>query len=475
MRRAPLPPWRRLGIRLGASVLLLTALGIVASGVLQYRAADRALRHSLGEMLLNVARTGALFVDGELHEAAVRGGGDSVEYRQLRQTLERIQETNYLWEPLWTLTSVGADTARVGVTSAEGSAPDEVYRIAPPVRPVLARVLDDGVGLATDLYTDDRGAWISAFAPIRDRSARVSGVLLVNFRADVYLRQLAEIRQRLYWHAIAGALLAFGAGLVIASRITRPVAELTRQARAVVEGDFSTPARVAARDEIGLLGNVFHLMVDRLAVSQKSMVAVLVRALEAREGRPGESRRLADAALALGDRLGLSIPQREALELGALLHDVGEVRIPDAILDKPVPLTAAERALMEEHPASGVEILESVPLLTPAVEVVGSHHERWDGTGYPERLGKEEIPLAARVFAVVDALDAMTHDRPYRPAVSLEQALDAIRTGSGTQFDPRIVDAVLGAPTDQWRRLLALGPSDEAGVAPRTDVAMRGV
>jgi HAMP domain-containing protein len=475
MKRSPLPLWRRLGIRLGASVLLLTALGIVTSGLLQYRAADRALRHSLGEMLLNVARTGALFVDGDLHEAAVRGGSDSAEYRQLRGTLERIQETNYLWEPVSTLSSVGADTARFGVTSTGAVAPGEEYRIAPAIRPVLARVVDDGVGLATDLYTNDWGTWITAFAPIRGRGDRVTGVLLVNFRADVYLCQLEEIRQRLYWHALAGALLAFGAGLVIARQVTRPVGQLTRQARALVEGDFSTPARVAARDEIGLLGNVFHLMVDRLAVSQRSMVAVLVRALEAREGRPGESRRLADAALALGDLLHLSVPQREALELGALLHDLGEVRTPDAILDKPGPLSAAERALIEAHPVNGVEILESVPLLTPAVEVVGSHHERWDGTGYPERLRGEEIPLTARVFAVVDALEAMTHDRPYREGVSLEQALDGIRHGSGSQFDPRIVEAALSLPADHWRRLLGLELSDVSQTVPRTAVAMSGV
>jgi hypothetical protein len=222
MRRSPLPLWRRLGLRLGASVLLLTALGIVTSGLLQYRAADRALRHSLGEMLLNVARTGALFVDGDLHEAAVRGGSDSTEHRQLRGTLARIQETNYLWEPLSTLSSIGADTARVGVTSTEAIAPGEEYRIAPAIRPVLARVVGDGVGLATDLYTDDRGTWITAFAPIRASRDRVTGVLLVNFRADVYLRQLEEIRQRLYWHALAGALLAFGAGLVIAGRSRAP-------------------------------------------------------------------------------------------------------------------------------------------------------------------------------------------------------------------------------------------------------------
>jgi len=471
MRRSVLPPWRRLGVRLGASVLLLTALGIVASGLLQYRASDAALRQSLGEMLLNVARTGALFVDGDLHEAAVRGGNDSAEYRRLRATLERVQEANYLWEPVSTLSSVGAETARFGVTSTGAVGAGETYHVAPAIRPILARVVRDGVGLATDVYANDWGTWITAFAPIRDRADRVSGVLLVNFRADVYLRQLEEVRWRLYGHALAGALLALGAGLVIARQITRPVGQLTRQARAVVEGDFSMPARVVARDEIGLLGNVFHLMVDRLAVSQRSMVAVLVRALDAREGRAGAARRLADAALALGDRLRLSAPQREALELGALLHDIGEIRTPDAVLGKPGPLTVEERAVLEAHPAGGVEIIESVPLLTPAVEVVGSHHERWDGTGYPERLRGDEIPLTARVFAVADALDAMTHDRPHRPALTLGEALEAIREGAGRRFDPRIAEAALALPAGEWARLLGVDPAGDLPVPLRTDVA----
>ena len=475
MRGSGLPPWRRLGVRLGAGALLLTALGIVVSGLLQYRAADAALRESLGEMLLNVARTVAVFVDGDLHEAAVRGGNDSAEYRRLRATLERVQEANYLWEPVSTLSSVGADTARFGVTSTGAVAVGETYRVAPAIRPVLARVVRDGVGLATDVYANEWGTWITAFAPIRDRSERVTGVLLVNFRADVYLRQLEEIRWRLYGHALAGALLALGAGLVIARQITRPVGQLTRQARAVVEGDFSTPARVAARDEIGLLGNVFHLMVDRLAVSQKSLMAVLVRALDAREGRPGAARRLADAALALGDRLQLSAPQREALELGALLHDVGEIRTPDAVLGKPGRLTAEERALLEAHPVDGVEIIEAVPLLTPAVEVVGSHHERWDGTGYPERLRGDAIPLTARVFAVADALDAMTHDRPHRPGLALTEALDVIREGAGSRFDPRVAEAALALPAEEWTRLLGLDPTGTLLVPDRTDAAMARV
>lgn len=467
-RRAPLPWWRRLGIRLGASFVLLVALAIVASGFLQYRAADRALRNSLGEQLVNIARTGALLIDGDLHEAAIRGGtNDTAEYRRVRATLELIQETNYLWEPVSTLSNVGADAARFGVTSTGAVALGEPYRIAPEIRPVLARVVKDGVGLYTDLYANDWGTWITAFAPLANAAGHVVGVLTVTFRADVYLAQLADIRQRLYLHALAGAVLALAAGLVVAGRITRPLGQLMHQARSVVEGDFSPRPALRARDEVGLLGNVFHLMVDRLALSHRSMVGVLVRALEARADRAGALRRLADAAVALGERVAITPAQREALELGALLHDIGEIRTPDAILDKPGPLTAAERAIVEAHPARGGEILESVPLLTPALDVVGAHHERWDGTGYPQRLRADEIPLTARIFTVVDVLDAMTHEQPYRAARTLEEALDAVREGSGTHFDPRIAQVALAVPAEEWRRLLGLQPTEAAGPTPR--------
>src|SRR5262249_30891965 len=160
------------------------------------------------------------------------------------------------------------------------------------------------------------------------------------------------------------------------------------------------PVQISARDEIGLLGNVFHLMVDRLRASHGSMVDVLVRALEAREGAPGSLGRLARASAALAERLELSARPREALELGALLHDIGDIRTPEAVLRKPGPLTPAERLVIEAHPAAGVEILEVVPLLTPALDVVGSHHERFDGSGYPHGLKAQDIPVAARIFAV---------------------------------------------------------------------------
>ena len=417
-----LPLWRRFGWRLGASFLLLTALGILVSGLLQYRVQDHLLRQSLGGLLLNIARTGALLVDGDLHRNLVDSGrNDTAEYTRLRSQLARIQETNQLADPVYTLSHVQGDMARFAVISNGAEPVGKEYRLAAPIQPILRRVLDQGVAAYTDIYTNEHGTWITAFAPIRDGSGRTVAALDVDFRADVYLGELAGVRRQLYLHSLAAAVLALGVGLLLARRITRPLAQLTALARSVVEGDLSGRVRIAARDETGMLGNVFYLMIDRLRVSHKSMVDVLVRALEARDGEPGLLSRVASATLLLGDKLSLSPAQREALELGSLLHDIGEIRTPDAILQKPGALTDAEREVVRQHPTLGVDILESVPLLTPALDVVGNHHERYDGTGYPNRLSGETIPLTARIFAVVDALFAMTHDRPYRSARSAEE------------------------------------------------------
>jgi HD-GYP domain-containing protein (c-di-GMP phosphodiesterase class II) len=151
------------------------------------------------------------------------------------------------------------------------------------------------------------------------------------------------------------------------------------------------------------------------------------------------------------------------LELGALLHDIGEIRTPEAVLQKPGPLTAEERRMVAQHPASGVDILETVPILTPALDVVGSHHERYDGGGYPNGLAAEAIPLTARIFAVVDALDAMTQDRPYRSAHPLAEALEELRREAGKRFDPRVVDAAMAIPAERWAELLGCAVVRETG------------
>lgn len=453
--KARLPVWRRLGVRLGASFLLLTALGIFLSGILQYRAQQQWLRQSLGSLLLNIARTGALLVDGDLHERVVKDGrNDTPAYEQIQANLQQIKEKNELGDPVYTLSNVEGNMADFAVISHGKEPVGKQYQLAPEIRPILRRVFAEGTAAFTDIYTNQHGTWITAFAPIRNTAGQTVAALDVDFRANVYVEELAAVRRQFYLHSLAGAALALVAGLLLARQITRPVGQLSRMATRVVEGDLTTPERIKSQTEIGLLGNVLHLMVERVHVSHRNVVDVLVRVLQAQGKETGSLSQLAGATLALADHLELTPSQREALELGALLHDIGEIRVPDAVLEKAGPFTPEERGLVQKHPAWGVEILETVPVLTPALDVVGAHHERYDGSGYPQGLRGEDIPLTARIFAVVDALDAMTHDRPHRRARPVSEALDELRQESGKQFDPRMVDAALNIPPERWEELL---------------------
>jgi response regulator RpfG family c-di-GMP phosphodiesterase len=180
-----------------------------------------------------------------------------------------------------------------------------------------------------------------------------------------------------------------------------------------------------------------------LQQAYRQTVAALTDALEARNEATGlHSVRVHRFALELTEALDPSLLDDPSLEYGFLLHDIGKIAIPDAILEKRGPLTPGERRLVERHPLIGVEILSEIPLLEHAgTEVVRSHHERWDGQGYPQGLGGDAIPLGARIFAVADALDAMTTDRPYRQRLAWDEAVDEILRESGHQFDPQVVRA----------------------------------
>jgi response regulator RpfG family c-di-GMP phosphodiesterase len=182
-------------------------------------------------------------------------------------------------------------------------------------------------------------------------------------------------------------------------------------------------------------------------------VSVLASALESRDfGTSRHSRRVTSYATRLTLEVAPRLLDDPSLEWGFLLHDVGKIGIPDGILLKPGRLTAAERRRMQEHAELGERLLAHVPLLNQeGARVIRSHHERWDGNGYPDRLSEESIPLGARIFAVVDSLDAMTDQRPYRAPVSWDAAAAEIRRCRGAQFDPDVVDGFEACEPELYR------------------------
>src|SRR4051794_10870033 len=171
-------------------------------------------------------------------------------------------------------------------------------------------------------------------------------------------------------------------------------------------------------------------------------VRALSNAVEARDAYTGKhAERVAAYGMELAREAELDVAHSPQIEFGFLLHDIGKIGVPDAILFKSSALTEGEYALIMNHPVIGSDILRDVDFLGEGKLVVRHHHERWDGTGYPDGLRGEEIPLAARVFAVGDALDALTTDRPYRHASSFQHAREEISAGDGTQFDPTVIAA----------------------------------
>lgn len=167
----------------------------------------------------------------------------------------------------------------------------------------------------------------------------------------------------------------------------------------------------------------------------------------------GHSRRVTLFTIAIAQAIGIPREQIAVIARGAFLHDIGKMAIPDAILRKPDKLNPEEVAIMQEHAYRGYQMLKKIPFLTEASEIVYSHQERFDGTGYPRGLKAHEIPLGARIFSIADTLDAITSDRPYRPAQSLTAARAEIARWSGRQFDPEIVKVFLEMPDKIWEDL----------------------
>ncbi len=213
-------------------------------------------------------------------------------------------------------------------------------------------------------------------------------------------------------------------------------------------------ASAAAREAVEALAMTATAALHGIALREETMLA-MAASLEARDDETQEhALRVALSAERLAAPMGISDPEElQRLRWGALLHDVGKIGLPDGVLKKPGPLTREEWRLVHQHPLTGFELVRRLDFLGDARQIVLSHHERWDGHGYPQGLREEEIPLAARIFAVADSFDAITSNRPYRTARDYEAAREELDQGAGSQFDPRVVEAFLTISRTEWEEL----------------------
>lgn len=206
------------------------------------------------------------------------------------------------------------------------------------------------------------------------------------------------------------------------------------------------PAETTDPRHAGLAGDAppaIRARFPRMPSRRPFTLEALAAMQDAREQKTGaHSKRVAEMALVLAREMGVTPEEVQTIRMGALLHDIGKIAVPDSILLKPGALTPDERETMRTHAQAGYDILHSSPVLRPAAEIVISHHERYDGTGYPRGLKGAAICLGARILAVIDTYDAIRADRPYSKGRSAEEALAEILRHRGSQFDPAVVDAL---------------------------------
>lgn len=315
--------------------------------------------------------------------------------------------------------------------------------------------LDEGQSLRENSYTRElRVANIDyreILGPWEVRGREPVGLLGVSLPESFLVRASRWTRVQIGGVVAVGFVLVIVVGYLIANHITEPLLQVVRASREVADGNLAIQLRPRGNDEVASLASAFNHMVSslrrsrvRLLNAYDSTLAGWSKALELRDNdTEGHTRRVVEMSTKLAKAMDLEGDQIIHLRRGAILHDIGKMGIPDGILRKPAPLSEGEWEVMRKHPVYAHQMLDHIDYLRPALAVPRHHHEWWDGTGYPEGLKGEEIPLSARIFAVVDVCDALLSDRPYRPAWTVKQTLAYIRSMRGSQFDPSIVDTFM--------------------------------
>jgi putative nucleotidyltransferase with HDIG domain len=292
------------------------------------------------------------------------------------------------------------------------------------------------------------------------------GYLGLGLPADGVVDNVFRLRMVFLVVFVGTALVVLLVGGLLARQISQPLERLVSSMRLVSAGDLSHRAPAGPADEIGYLTSSFNEMTASLEEKTKALettsfasIEALARAIDARDPYTyGHSARVARLSFELADEMGLPPDQLIALSRASLLHDIGKIGVEDRVLRKPGPLDQRETAAMREHPVIGYEMLKGLHFLESSLDGVRHHHEHWDGSGYPDGVRGEDLPLAVRILTVADALDALTSDRPYRLAMSFSEALRRIETGAGNQFDPAVIRALRSRSVAIAALLLVMRP-----------------
>ena len=424
--------------------LLASAVILVSGGILLGSVLTSALR---AQALNDKQSSFTQYVDGVLRPQLVRDDRIRVAPhlpRQIKEELRRQPDivSVKVWRPDGVLVWTNRAPQRIGHRFSLAGELGET--IAQNKAHASIGTLD-----AEENVVEQRavhhGRVFEVYAPVENNDGtRAIGVYEIYAKPQQTEAFIAS-RKRLIWFAILAVFVTLYGALAL----------LVRNASSTLQRQATT---LQARSR--------ELMTSYQRLEESSLEAIesLNATVDAKDPyTAGHSARVQRIALAVAEELGVSGQRLDAVRFGGLFHDIGKIAVPDSILTKPGPLEDEEFEVIRRHPADGAAILAHFSRLSEAVPLIRHHHERWDGNGYPDRLAGAEIPPEACVVGLADAWDAMTTDRPYRPAMSVEEAAAEVRRCRGTQFSPAVVDAFFAA----FRRRRSVFEPDE----PTLDVA----
>lgn len=296
------------------------------------------------------------------------------------------------------------------------------------------------------------------------------GFVIMSINKSVFIDVQKTVQKKIMMIFAVILFIGILGSVIISSFLTRPIKELSSGVEELKKGVGVNPLMVYSRDELGRLTESFNEMTALITAQRGeiaqyaldleeayiSTVRVLAAAIDARDSYTlGHSTRVSRLSTLIGREIGLTMKELEELEMACLFHDVGKIKTPDAILRKDVCLNEGEQMEMMRHTEYGAQILSKAPSLHRFISPVRHHHEWFNGQGYPDGLSGEGIPLFAAIISVADSFDAMTSDRPYRRALSQEEAKRELLSFSGRQFNPVLIDAFMKVLEDQSTRSLS--------------------
>jgi HD-GYP domain-containing protein (c-di-GMP phosphodiesterase class II) len=313
------------------------------------------------------------------------------------------------------------------------------------VSSVMERQLDESMVRALSVANID---YSEIVGPLEARGGLDIALIGTSLPQTFLVQPSNTTRTQVFGLSFAAVAFVIGAGVLVANRITRPLEGVVKASEAVAQGNLTVKLNASGNDELTTLASAFNNMVTALEHSNRELMEAYdstlegwSKALELRdEETEGHTQRVTDLTIRLARRMGIDGEELIQIKRGALLHDIGKMGIPDGILSKPGPLSEEEWEVMRKHPIYAYQMLSPIAYLKPALAIPCCHHERWDGSGYPLGWRGQDIPLPARIFAVVDVWDALSSDRPYRKAWPEERVIEHLEAHKGVHFDPSVVD-----------------------------------